>query len=215
MTATYMHIGIPITEKKPNMTYNEDMKFWVSNVDDYDYKVEYLKFEEGTPFPEELHRRWHVAYAVDDLDHYADDADRVICGPMDAGPGVRLAFVEKDGAVIELYEDKNYGPHGNGDRGRARRREIPTGSRLPARVVPRCVLIYRKTFDQPLARNGNRARISRLFTQARESPPPDSALRLLMGRSNTKSLRDNLSLRTRGRGCGFFVRGGKPRGKGR
>ena len=68
MTATYMHIGIPITEKKPNMIYNEAMKFWVSNVDDYDYKVEYLKFEEGTPFPEELHRRWHVAYAVDDLD---------------------------------------------------------------------------------------------------------------------------------------------------
>ena len=52
MTATYMHIGIPITEKKPNMIYNEAMKFWVSNVDDYDYKVEYLKFEEGTPFPE-------------------------------------------------------------------------------------------------------------------------------------------------------------------
>ena len=51
MTATYMHIGIPITEKKPNMIYNEAMKFWVSNVDDYDYKVEYLKFEEGTPFP--------------------------------------------------------------------------------------------------------------------------------------------------------------------
>ena len=107
MTATYMHIGIPITEKKPNMIYSEAMKFWVSNVDDYDYKVEYLKFEEGTPFPEELHRRWHVAYAVDDLDRYVDDADRVICDPMDAGPGVRLAFVEKDGAVIELYEDKN------------------------------------------------------------------------------------------------------------
>ena len=29
MTATYMHIGIPITEKKPNMTYNEALKFWV------------------------------------------------------------------------------------------------------------------------------------------------------------------------------------------
>ena len=26
MTATYMHIGIPITEKKPNMIYNEAMK---------------------------------------------------------------------------------------------------------------------------------------------------------------------------------------------
>ncbi len=103
MTATYMHIGIPITEKKPNMIYNEAMKFWVSNVDDYDYKVEYLKFEEGTPFPEELHRRWHVAYAVDDLDRYVDDADRVICDPMDAGPrcasGLRREGRRRDRAL--------------------------------------------------------------------------------------------------------------------
>ena len=69
-------------------------------------------------------------------------------------------------------------------RGAGRFQQAP--ARPPARVVPRCVLIYRKTFDQPLARKGNRARISRLFTQARESPPPDSALRLLMGRSNTR-----------------------------
>ena len=66
MSATYMHIGIPITNKKPGMVYNEGAKFWVSNVDDYDYKIEYLKFEEGTPFPEEIHRNPHVAYKVDD-----------------------------------------------------------------------------------------------------------------------------------------------------
>ena len=51
MTATYMHIGIPITEKKPNMIYNEAMKFWVSNVDDYDYKVEYLSSRRARPSP--------------------------------------------------------------------------------------------------------------------------------------------------------------------
>lgn len=51
MSAEYMHIGIPVTNRKPNMTYNEGAKFWVSCVDDYDYKIEYLKFEEGTPFP--------------------------------------------------------------------------------------------------------------------------------------------------------------------
>jgi len=64
MSAEYMHIGIPITNRKPGMTYNEGAKFWVSNVDDYDYKIEYLKFEEGTPFPEEIHRNPHVAYKV-------------------------------------------------------------------------------------------------------------------------------------------------------
>ena len=70
MAAEYMHIGIPITNKKPGMVYNEGAKFWVSNVDDYDYKIEYLKFEEGTPFPEEIHRNPHVAYRVDDLQKY-------------------------------------------------------------------------------------------------------------------------------------------------
>ena len=106
MSATYMHIGIPITNKKPGMTYNEGAKFWVSNVDDYDYKIEYLKFEEGTPFPEILSKQPHVAYKVDDLEHYADQADRVIFGPLELGPGVRLAFVIWDDAIVELYEEK-------------------------------------------------------------------------------------------------------------
>ena len=99
MSAEYMHIGIPITNKKPGMTYNEGAKFWVSNVDDYDYKIEYLKFEEGTPFPEVLHRCPHMAYKVDSLEKYIADADSVICGPMQANDqGDQLAFVWKDGA---------------------------------------------------------------------------------------------------------------------
>ena len=106
MSAAYMHIGIPITNRKPGMVYNEGAKFWVSNVDDYDYKIEYLKFEEGTRFPEILSKQPHVAYAVDDLDHYLADADRVIFGPESLGDNVRLAFVVKDDAIIELYEEK-------------------------------------------------------------------------------------------------------------
>ena len=35
-----------------------------------------------------------------------DDADRVIYGPMTAnGKGDRLAFVWKDGAILELYQE--------------------------------------------------------------------------------------------------------------
>ena len=106
MAAEYMHIGIPVLNKKEGMTYNEDMKFWVSNVDDYDFKIEYLKFEEGTPFPEILSKQPHVAYRVDDLQKYMDDADSVICGPMDANDkGDKLAFVWKDGAILELYQE--------------------------------------------------------------------------------------------------------------
>ena len=106
MSATYMHIGIPITNKKPGMTYNEGAKFWVSNVDDYDYKIEYLKFEEGTRFPELLSKQPHVAYKVDDAEPYLAEADRVIFGPEALGENVRLAFIVKDDAIIELYEEK-------------------------------------------------------------------------------------------------------------
>ena len=88
MSAAYMHIGIPITNRKPGMVYNEG-----------------AKFEEGTPFPEVLHRNPHVAYLVDDLEACIADADSVICGPMDAnGMGDRLAFVWKDGAILELCQ---------------------------------------------------------------------------------------------------------------
>ncbi len=91
---------------KDVMTYYADIKFCVSNVDDYDFKIEYLKFEEGTPFPEILSKQPHVAYKVDDLELYAEQAQQVIFGPMDCGPGVRLAFVIWDDAIVELYEEK-------------------------------------------------------------------------------------------------------------
>ena len=68
MSAEYMHIGIPVTNKKPGMSYVESLKLWMSNPDDYEYKIEYLKFEEGTPFPEIMHRAPHVAYKVDDIE---------------------------------------------------------------------------------------------------------------------------------------------------
>ena len=105
MSAEYMHIGIPITNKKPGMTHNPDSGFWCSNPDDYDYKIEYLAFEEGTIFPEEIHREPHVAYKVDDMQKYLEDADRIICGPMPAGDTAQIAFIRKDGAIIELYQD--------------------------------------------------------------------------------------------------------------
>ena len=58
MAAEYMHIGIPVLNRKPGMVYNEWGKFWVNeSVDEYDYKIEYLKFEEGTRFPELLSKR--------------------------------------------------------------------------------------------------------------------------------------------------------------
>jgi len=104
MSAEYMHIGIPVTNKKPGMTYVDALKLWMSNPDDYVYKIEYLKFEEGTPFPEILHRQTHVAFKVDNIEKHLEDADQTIFPPTAIGPGTRTAFAIKDGAILEFYE---------------------------------------------------------------------------------------------------------------
>jgi hypothetical protein len=106
MSAEYMHVGIPVTNRKPGMTYNEALKLWMSNPDDYDYKIEYLKFEEGTPFPEIMHKNPHVAYKVDDAERYIQDADQVLFPLTVIGPGTSIAFIVKDDTILELYEQK-------------------------------------------------------------------------------------------------------------
>ncbi|MDI9541252.1 MAG: hypothetical protein QM204_07320 [Bacillota bacterium] len=107
MAAKYMHIGIPVLNKKPDMIFNEWGGFWVNeSVDEYDFKIEYLKFEEGTRFPEVLSKKWHVAYLVDDAQPYIDDSDELLFDER-ISDTVRLAFVRKEEAIIELYEDKS------------------------------------------------------------------------------------------------------------
>ena len=88
------------------MVYVDAMKIWMSNPEDYDYKIEYLKFEEGTPFPEVMHKNPHVAYQVDNADPYLAEADQVIFGPVTMDDGGRMAFIIKDDTFFELLEKK-------------------------------------------------------------------------------------------------------------
>ena len=106
MSAEYLHVGIPVTNKKPGMVYNEGGKLWMSNPDDYALKIEYLKFEEGTPFPEIMHKNPHIAFEVDDVDPFLSEADQVIFGPVTKPDGSRMAFIIKDDTIIELLEKK-------------------------------------------------------------------------------------------------------------
>jgi len=106
MTTEFLHIGIPVTNKKPGMRYNDTLKLWLTNPEDQDFKVEYLKFEEGGPFPEIMHKNTHVAYRVKELEPYAQNADAVIFGPVGIGPNTRIAFIIQDDTIFELIEEK-------------------------------------------------------------------------------------------------------------
>ena len=105
MSAEYMHIGIPVLNKKPGMVYNEWGRFWVNeSVDEYDYKIEYLKFDEGTRFPEILSKQPHVAYKVDDMTPYIAAAQRVNGGFNDVRRRRKIRFADSEADDVRHAE---------------------------------------------------------------------------------------------------------------
>ena len=85
------------------MVYNEWGKFWVNeSVDAYDYKIEYLKFEEGTRFPEILSKQPHVAYKAIQSGAKGVDMGRNIFQSVNP-----IAMCQAVGKVVhENYTDK-------------------------------------------------------------------------------------------------------------
>ena len=64
----YSHIGIPTKERTDLPIYLEGCKVHINDFNDEPYAVEWLNFEEGSPFPEILQKQAHVAYECDDLE---------------------------------------------------------------------------------------------------------------------------------------------------
>lgn len=102
MKAEFMHIGIPVTNRKNGMVYEDKYKVWVTDPDNYDLSIEYLKYEEGTPFPEILHKNPHICYMVEDMQPYLDEAQQVIFGPVRLDDITDFAYILLDDTLIEL-----------------------------------------------------------------------------------------------------------------
>ncbi|MBR4751277.1 MAG: hypothetical protein IK077_05920 [Thermoguttaceae bacterium] len=98
----YSHIGIPVKDRDLPI-YLEACKVHINDFNDHPYAVEWLKFEEGSPFPEILQKQAHIAYECDDLEE-AMKGLKVLVEPFDAAPGLKCAFVEADGLGIELMQ---------------------------------------------------------------------------------------------------------------
>lgn len=101
---TLAHIGIPTDKKFDKATYLADAKLYISNPDDSKNKIEFLYFEEGSPMPEILQKKTHIAYIVDDIDAEMQGAE-VLMEPFMPLPNVKAAFIIEDGGVpIELMQ---------------------------------------------------------------------------------------------------------------
>ena len=97
-------------QKKDGESFVESTRVWVTNPRASPFNVEWLRFEPDTTVTGLLRFEPHVAYRVDDLAE-ALEGHSVLTEPFDpTGSGsdfLRVAFVEVDGAVVELMQYGN------------------------------------------------------------------------------------------------------------
>ena len=99
----FAHYGACLSEKKDGMFYLESLGVWATNPDDDPNKIEYLYFEPNSPMKDTpVAKGGHIAYQVSDIDEKV--ANKVCCwGPMDACPGIRIAFFTDENGVVTEY----------------------------------------------------------------------------------------------------------------
>lgn len=101
------HIGLLTTERKPGESWVEATRVWVTSPRASAANVEWLRFEPDSPVTGPLRTEPHVAYRVDDV-RAAIEGQSVLAEPFDVGDGfLTVAFVEVEGAVVELMQYAN------------------------------------------------------------------------------------------------------------
>jgi hypothetical protein len=103
------HIGIVTTQPHPGESWVEFSKVWVTNPRLHPQRIEYIrplqmpKLDPANVAQWKLWNLPHVAYRVDDLTK-AIEGEQVILGPFEPADFGTVAFILKDGAVIEYLE---------------------------------------------------------------------------------------------------------------
>jgi hypothetical protein len=100
------HIGLIAHDPKPDESWVEATRVWVTSPRAHPYNIEWLRFEPDSPVVGPLRTEPHVAYRVDDV-RSAIQGHEVLAEPFQPAPDpsfLTVAFVLIDGAVIEFME---------------------------------------------------------------------------------------------------------------
>ena len=99
----FHHIGIPTIERKEGAIFSEASQLHITNPDNHPYRIEWLRFEPGSPMPKLLQEAPHLAFAVEDVEAAVEGKD-VLVAPKTLPNGIRIAFIIEDGVPIEFME---------------------------------------------------------------------------------------------------------------
>lgn len=98
----YHHFGIPTDIPREGERYSPTFKVYLTDGNN-PFRIQWLRFEKESPFPELFKTQPHVAFKVKNLDE-AIDGENVIVKPFYPFENFRVAVIEVEGAPIELIE---------------------------------------------------------------------------------------------------------------
>lgn len=99
----YSHIGIPVAGSFDGEIDLPHLKMTVSDHENNPYGIQWQRYWENAPYPELVKNIPHVAFEVDDLDAELL-GKKVIIKANSPSKGLRVAFIEVNGAPVELME---------------------------------------------------------------------------------------------------------------
>jgi hypothetical protein len=97
------HIGIPTTSRFDGEIPLPHLQMTVSDHQNNPFGIQWQRYWEDAPYPELVKSVPHVAFEVDDL-HEALRGHHVIIEPNSPSHGVMVAFIEVNGAPVELLQ---------------------------------------------------------------------------------------------------------------
>ena len=99
----FNHVGIPTSGAFEGEINLPHLKITCSDHQNNPYGIQWMRYWDDAPYPELVKTVAHVAFEVDDL-AAAIEGQKVIIEPNSPSRGVLVAFVEVNGAPVELLQ---------------------------------------------------------------------------------------------------------------
>ncbi|RTR37647.1 hypothetical protein EKG38_18220 [Shewanella canadensis] len=99
----FNHLGIPTTGNFEGEIDLPHLKMTVSDHENNPYGIQWQRFWADAPYPELVKTVPHVAFEVDDL-MVELEGKKVIIEPTSPSEGLMVAFIEVNGAPVELMQ---------------------------------------------------------------------------------------------------------------
>lgn len=99
----FNHVGIPVAGKFEGEIDLPHLKMTVSDHANNPYGIQWQRYWEGAPYPELVKTIPHVAFVVENLESELE-GKKVIIEPNSPSDGLIVAFIEVNGAPVELMQ---------------------------------------------------------------------------------------------------------------